>query len=682
MEAAHEASAWQQPDFSAVIDPSERKQVIKLDRHDPIDGLVLAYKEAVRGEYLDYAPGAAAPPPPAQQRVLIAGFNSGNLDATRQLADSHMGLVAAVAFPFKGGRLNSEELLETGRHVLLHSAKTYDSNEGDFGDHAARAIHAALQAQQPELAAGSYITAEQPPMESIYRFLEAARPGRAKKLVAKPEPEGPMHGPKTAAEVLQEAKLDESEMGVLQNLHLRTDGIMAATGLSKNQVHVQRAAVSTKLGVRNLEEAALTGMAAGIEYDIRKIPPRKDFSLQERQVAMRRYLPNKQVAEELGLAGFRLTTIMKALWKKTQARSEPEMLLMAHIGKFEPTEAELNPPEPTFEERLTPLHRRVLSRLTYKTDSEIGQMKSVGMTLGQVRRFIRNFAKETGLRTNNRTALVLDLHRNGLEFDVPEPERPLHETLYAHELEIARLLDLSSLEIIDKLQLDCKPERINEIVYDARHRVGARSREELALMVEMFDDGSPALEMDTSNNRWRLERHLGVQVLKDSTLLLLLEELTEDQLEVVEPYALSGRPVKWADVAEETGVPAVIAKDRATRAWARMRGALDAALEKTVNASIDESDEKFAAKCGFESAADENYSREVLLGFMRPKMREAVELFYFSGQKMTWEEAGKRLGISQQAAYARGRDGLDQARNGWRRAQRRLAGERSRYDYY
>ncbi len=540
------------PDFTFNNDPRRYiEEVIYLDPQDQIDALIIEQKQAGFPDSL---------PDPATQRLLIAGLRKGSLDSTRELVDSHWGLIATVAYPFKRGPFGPEDLLSRGRHGLIKAAKTYDrEQDGEFSDYAARCMHEAFGVAMPQQAGDSFVEVAEKPMEGIYQFIDnaymAPSPAAVRKTQARIED--------------QEARwLDEEELKVASLLHLNAETIGVATGIgSINKVNEIVASIKQKLGAQTREEAAVKAWRKGMNYDVVEIPGREHFTVDERLVASRLHMPNAAIAEELGFTKRKLLRLGTSLRSKTQARSRAERALLAQMHKFEPTEEELNPPETPLLQKLTPLQSEIMKRALYMHNKDISRMPDIDLSESGVASVVGTVMQKAGLEYNTRTALILELYEQGMEFDLAEPKLPITEAFHAQEVRIIQRLHWNYQDIIDDLELDCTVERLGEIVYQLKKKVGARTRPELALMVKVFydEDRFPAREVDLETNEWALVRRIGAQALGTKTWEEVLPAAGNREKEIITSYFLTPGLPSWGETGAEFGVSASQARRLALR---------------------------------------------------------------------------------------------------------------------
>jgi DNA-directed RNA polymerase specialized sigma subunit len=541
MEAVRLPREW--PDFTFNNDPRRYlDEVIYLDPEHPLDALLIEQKEAGFPDTL---------PTPVTQRELIAGVRRGELDTARELVDSHWGLVAAIAYPFKLGPLSPQELLHTGRRGLLEAAKTYDQEQdGEFSDYAARCIHESLSVMIPERAGDSFVEAAELPIEGIYQFIEnvqrASTQAKLQKTQAKIEE--------------QEAKwLDEEELKVVSLLHLKAETIKEIGDISSvSKVDNIVASIKEKLGAQTKEEAAVIAWRRGWQYDVVDIPSREHFTVDERLVAMRLYMPFKAIAEELGFTRWKVIRLNGSLRAKTPARTRAELAILAQMHDFEPTEEELNPPETPLVDRLSPMQTKVIQRALYMRDKDIAEMPDIDISEGGIASAISTVIQKAGLEYNTRSALILELYEQGMDFDLAEPTVPLAEAFHAQEIKILQRLHWNYQDIIDDLELDCDIRRLGEIVYDLRQRVGARTRPELALMAKVFydEDQFPAREVDLETHEWDLVKQIGARALGAKTWEEVLRAADEREQEIITVYFLTPGISSWVEAGTHVGLSA------------------------------------------------------------------------------------------------------------------------------
>lgn len=540
MEAVQPSREW--PDFTFNNDPRRYlDEVIYLDPENPVDFLLIEQKEAGFPDSL---------PTPATQRLMVAGVRKGDLDSARELVDSHWGLVAAVTYPFKLGPLSPQELLHDGRHALIEAAKTYDrEQDGAFSDYAARRIHESLGEMIPERAGDSFVVAAEQPMDGIYQFIETVQraPNQAKlrKTQARFEE--------------QEANwLNEEELKIVSLLHLKNETAKEIADISSvSKVEWLTASIKQKLGAKTKEEAAVIAWRRGWQYDVVDIPGRKHFTVDERSVAVHLHMSSEDIAEELGFTWWKVKRMIGSLRAKAKPRSRAELAILAQMHDFEPTKAELNPaPEPLLIEKLSLVQAEVIQRALYMQDKDIAELPDVDLSEAGVASAISAVLHKADLEYSNRAALILELHDQGMEFELAEPTVPIIEAFHAQEVRIIQRLHWQYQDIIDDLKLDCDIKGLVEIVQRLKQRVSARSRAELAMMAKVFydEDQFPAREVDLETNEWALVKKIGAKTLGTRTWEEVLPAASDREREIITVYFLTPGISSWVEAGTHVGL--------------------------------------------------------------------------------------------------------------------------------
>lgn len=534
------------------------KSVNYLDPQDPIERLLIGFGDAVMDDH-DRLPTES------EQMRLINGVRHSDLQSAHELVDSHSGIIAAVAYPFKCAGIDAKELLGKGARAIVKAAKTYDRyGPLAFSDHAVTLIHEAFRDDWPEQAGDSFVDGQERPMARLYCFASTL-------MVAD-----------TPQKLAEKERLDSSrfnhkltyrDIEILRLLNLENKQIALELGLNKATVSHRLSEIKAKLGVDNREAAALEMFRRGMVFDLPDIPEREAFSVQERQVAMRLTQSNKLISQELGLSKRQLDRVMNRLYGKTGARTRAELVVLAHLHDFEPTEEELNPPLP---KTLSPLQVEICQRMIYQQDHEMADEMPV--SISTIQKHAERMVAENGLY--DRTQLILELYRQGMEFDVIDPERPLTEILTAHEIDIVRCLDMPYEQIAEAFGYDDRMQ-INNIVSRLKAKTGARSRHELALLVEMIDEANEEpLEMaDYSTNEWRLAQRLGLKTLQACDIDTLILEAYDQDRAAIRAYYLAEKAVQMSTVSEMFGISLPALRSRLTRGIKAMKNGLESYQE-------------------------------------------------------------------------------------------------------
>jgi len=529
------------PDFTFNNDPGRYlKEVIYLDPENPVDFLLIEQKEAGFPDTL---------PTPAAQRALITGVRRGELDSARELVDSHWGLVAAVAYPFKLGPLSPQELLHNGRHALMEATKTYNREEdGEFSDYAAQRMHQSLSVMIPERAGDSFVGVAAHPIEGIYQFIENVQraPNQAE-----------LNKTQARFEEQEANWLDEEELKIVSLLHLDSETAKEIAEMSSvSKVNYLVGLVKQKLGAKTKEEAAVIAWRRGWRYDVVDIPGRERFTVDERSVAMRLHMPTEDIAEELDFTTWKVKRMIGSLRATIKPRSRAEMAILAQMHDFEPTEEELNQPEIPLVKKLTPVQLELIQRALYMQDKDIAALPDVDLSENAIASAISSLIQKANLQYNNRTALILELHEQGMEFDVAEPTVPMAEAFHAQEIRIIQRLHWEYQDIIDDLGLDCDKKGLVEIVQRLKQRVGARTHQELALMTKVFydEDEFPAREVDLETHEWDLVKRIGARALGTKTWEEVLRAADEREQKIITVYFLTPGISSWDEAGTHVGL--------------------------------------------------------------------------------------------------------------------------------
>jgi DNA-binding NarL/FixJ family response regulator len=538
---------------SIASDPTKfLTRVNYLDPSDQFDQQLIAYQQNVR---------EGQEPTFVYQNALIEGTKRDSLTSARRLVDCNRGMIAAIAYPFRGQGVEDADLVKNGVRELIRAAKAYDRDEEDnFTDYVALRIHTAFSKILPGIAGDSFVEAHERPMEGVYAFLQTLQVARS---------------PITMRRKLEQDRRDKEriltprESQVLPLLHLPEADVASTLDLGVERIQDITASLKRKLdsGQRR-EELALKALERGVKFDVLPIQDVGSFTIEERMVAMRLAKRNIDIADELGISKKRVKNSITSLLRITQARSRAELVLMAHINNLEPTQEEIDIDKatPNLLEQFNDKQKAVLKLAIGFKDKEIASQLGIGART--INNIITRASKKLGV--HNRPGLILALHKLGMEFDIEPPEQPISQLLYAHEITIAKNLQLSSYEEIGKI-VGLTAEEVGPMVYVAQKKVGARTRQELALMVEMFDDGDEKIELKKDTNRWRLEKSLGVAVLKAHSMDEILSVVTERQAEIVRAYFLANARVTWEQVGEQFGVHPGAVSDVAVKALKKIR---------------------------------------------------------------------------------------------------------------
>lgn len=448
-----------------------------LDPNDPFERLVLDFKAQAESDTM---------PTPAEQKVFLRMFQNDNGDSASMLAKSHMGFIAAVAYPFRGDWATDSELVLSASKAFLAAAKIFDLDSDDyFSEYSIIAVRRLLTRTYPEAPFGAGDIYPEHPMDDLLHMLHGLR--------SRDDPEIQQAlRMEEAQQKLSSVHLTPNERKIMSILHLYGTDAESGENVEFSSAVISGHAYNArkKLGLETREELALLAMEAGV-LNIRAPQGVDQLTLRQRAVASQLDKPTPQVAAERGLSEEQVTRDIAALYRVTQARSRIELFLMSHTPGFQPTAEELAI-HPVLQD-FTPFQRPMIARIHLPTAMIAEQVESPEESVKTAITTAATKAGFTGRRA--RTNLALDLHEKGFRFNVREPLLPLAELLSAKELEVGRLLSLPSAEIAEAV--DETPEAIDSLVHEMRKKTGAHSRTELTLQILMYDTG------ESRPKRWR-----------------------------------------------------------------------------------------------------------------------------------------------------------------------------------
>lgn len=460
------------PDYNA--EPGE-SLIFCPDLSDPIDVALVDYRELVQHDQL---------PDDAVNRRFIAGLREQDPYAPRGLLRLHKGLVAAVAYPFKGQGIASIELLTIGGNALLFAAKTHRGHL-DFADYAVECIEEALSDKLPDVRpVGTSELYFLRPLDRVVNFVGGLKDPDPNQAV---DPTNPwavqtigrlVVGLEAARKVrvAHEVKaLEPRIQEILPLLHLQDQEIRGRKGYSVTYLDKRKRAARDRLQLPSRVDLALIAHEAGVQFDLMPAPPIDQLSRKQRMAATRMNRTDEKIAEEIDLSKPQVRRLMKSLFAITGARTRTELALMARVYGFG---IEPGSPEEVGDmfEGYKPSHRIVLENLHLPIEEIV---EKSALERDAVDGVMHRCEEKTG--TNKRVALALELQRRGVKYDTRKPKGPLAEVLSFAEWQVAESLTLSNEEIAEVTKYD--PDSVPTIVYRIRLKIGARTRTEIALMM-------------------------------------------------------------------------------------------------------------------------------------------------------------------------------------------------------
>jgi len=543
---------------------------------DPLDTALDDFRRRVLDDGL---------PTPIKQLQLVRGTQHEHHASGRELVRSHLGLIAAVAYPFKYRGVGSKDLLILGLGFLIQAALTYDLEDSysySFNDHAVESLEGAFRQKfgedSPDIRQSS---SELSPTDRIVDFARRLEVIDGSKPVFPPDPYttqlvnglasylrlGSIHQKKEAVRTLdlqlrilsqrkaaqQIADLPPEAQEMLPLMHLSTSEILARKApMTKHHLQYLVGIMMQGLGASNRRQVMLVAFEAGkVQLDQGDLPPLEQLTIRERQVGSRLHNEDTAIAEELGLTLPTVLTTERALRRKMQMTSRIQLMLAGRRPGFEPTKEEIEEAAANSLERLSPLQQKVIPLLHY-TMQEIATKLGPPHTYDSVKQAILAVQRKEGV--DNVVALALALHEKGVKYDIEPPPRPLIELLDNEHFKVVENDSLahSNSEIAEATQTSVS--HVENFISDSKSILGARSRVELALKIKIFDTGERI-----SAAQWRKQElavKLGLGPSEDWDFKSLLSMLTRRRRKAIAAYHLIGdseEPKKWTEIDKRLG---------------------------------------------------------------------------------------------------------------------------------
>jgi DNA-binding CsgD family transcriptional regulator len=520
------------------------------DPYDPIDTLLVSFREAVRLDNL---------PIPSQQRNLARGVRCRDPSSARELIRLHRGLIAAVAYPFKDFGMESSELLLAGSNALLLAAPAYNQESfGGFYDYTIGILEQTFcEAVGKKHGSPHDTPALFNSMNNVVRFIDNLR--EPTEAVSPPSDSTLRLVDRLTSQlrIINRARASQEIAAfglvaetLLPLLHLPTDEIEKRMDLSPQRTKSAINQVTYTLGVRTRAEAARVAFEGGVHFDIQASPQIDELTLEERQIASRSAKSNEQIAVELELRKGKVARLRKSLMKKTQARTEIELSLIVLDGQLEPTKKEIEEAAPHRAlKEFTPMQRQVLERLHLPPKTIAAEL---GTSEDKIYHKLAISRKIMGI--DNTIAMALELNRRGLEYDILTPRCEFSQHLSAKDMKVVENLAYSTNRAIANIT-GHTPGRVENIVTHSKAKTGARSRVELALMMREFDTGK---RRPVRNRQEKLADKLGVQSLDDCDIEAMMAKLSPNQRQSIRAYHLldetAQKPPSWKQINQELGM--------------------------------------------------------------------------------------------------------------------------------
>lgn len=528
---------------------------------EEITGPLLDVSDTIDFQLNDYVTQVANDDLPTghEQRRLIRGTKQRDVAAANTIITRHEGLIAAVAYGFKGRGIDSEDLLIMGRREFLRTALDHViCGPEDFNNSAIVAMESgfasALGEETPADGSSGY---SESPMDRVLHFVESVRHVDITQPVASEDaPITPLverlvtqltlvKRAKAAHEI---AQLKPAERAVLPFLHLPTKEIATSQNLEPNPLGKVIESLRQELRAPSRIGLALVALEGGVQFDLQPPVSHDAMTIRQRQVAFRYLKSRPEIAAELGLSQSEMDHAITDVYGITKARTRTELVLMAHQYNFEPTLAELTA-VPEVLRGFTTRQQKVLPRLhlPYETIAE-----QVGGSKDSINGMTVTCRKHMGM--DNNIAMALELRQRGLKYDILVPRVTISTLLVAGDMKVLEsLVHFTDKAIAEATNMPAK--RVGNIITHSLHRTGARTRIELALMMAEFDTGERR-QPDTRTRKQVLAEKLGLDSLDGCDIESYIKRLGSIQQRQSLAYYLADesgdtKPPSWKDLSTE-----------------------------------------------------------------------------------------------------------------------------------
>ena len=195
------------------------------------------------------------------------------------------------------------------------------------------------------------------------------------------------------------------------------------------------------------------------------------------------------------------------------------------------------------------------------------------LTVDQVTNAMKNARAQLEPKPPTKTAFVAELYRRGFRYQHRVLMEPLVEVLPNEEIEIGHMLEQTN-EATAKAR-NKSVSAIDEAVSRLKRRIGARSRPESFLMIQLADTGERRAKDDLPPSKTLPDR-LGLLSLEGYDLDGMLSELKPTQQEAIVARHLAANGLTpWDEVGEQLGVSGAAAAKLVQRGIQNLRKSLD-----------------------------------------------------------------------------------------------------------
>jgi hypothetical protein len=282
----------------------------RLNTSDPIDALLIELSNDSSDNLV---------PVGTEQRYLVQGVRNKDTNSAKRLVNTHKGLIAVIAYCFKGFG-ESRDLLIDGAKALLHAADTYRfNNEEEFSDFATLIIQDELRLKSYKKLSLTPVYFGRP-MEQVLQYVAELKKSETALPLLRVEDTRELQRQQKIEEL---EKLTDEERKILPFLHLPQADVVHKVSLPLHALHKALKGAKTTLGVTSTPGLAIAAWERGVEFEgLITSLPLEEFTIKERMVATRLIQSNSEISEDLELTPKQVTRSIQSLLRKTGARPE------------------------------------------------------------------------------------------------------------------------------------------------------------------------------------------------------------------------------------------------------------------------------------------------------------------------------------------------------------------------
>ena len=280
--------------------------------------------------------------------------------------------------------------------------------------------------------------------------------------------------------------------------------------------------------------------------------------------------------------------------------------------------------------------------------------EALGLSIDGVNVRIGKIMRKAKAKTQTELARIL--YEAGMKLDLRTPHTPLISLFTQKQLSIARLLDKPN-ELIAQ-ELDMRADQLPSAITHMKRKSGARSRNELHLMMLAAEKENPEIYRLTP----RLHEfivNIGLKPTDAKVLSELLDNsgLTEKQISCIKSYFFAETEVTWMEVGGNK-IAGAAAKQSALEGISKLKERIADKLDRENNPRyISKRELEFCERLGIDPIPlDELYR---YLGYAKTdRQEECIEAYFLSREEPTWKEVSTKLGIHEEGASVNANRGI------------------------